>query len=458
MKSLSVLTLLIVSLTASTQTISSDQPDKATLLSAISKNTELSGQFSPEVNALVARQTFSFFQDYFKDDRNTYASIYPLIVKVHSDMLASIQVSKRPPIGTERARAIVDSTLFEYHGHFPSNDFDRQVSVRSVVSGKDSNTLYSVGGDGRFLKWEIDTRKSEELYQSDDLHRILDISFDEKWALLSTNIDGLKLLDLEKGKLKPLPFAELKRAVYDALFLPNSYEFMMVGSSSLIMKTSPDKNQLSSISEELPDKMLALSIHPDNNLLAIGSARGEVILLDLADDNQIHEKLERFNANELPIRDLEFSPDGKLLAVGGFNFNNGYGYVQVFDLRTKEQIGLNLTGFTAPVNQVKFSTDGNYIAAASNDKTARVWDINQLNKAPLVIDNAHDWVWAINFANDNQALFTASADGKIRINNLDVGENANELCSYINRNLTQKEWDFFFGSNIPWQETCPGKL
>jgi WD40 repeat protein len=79
------------------------------------------------------------------------------------------------------------------------------------------------------------------------------------------------------------------------------------------------------------------------------------------------------------------------------------------------------------VAQVRFSPDGQLLATASWDNTARVWDADTGQPISPPIKH-HDWVTSVEFSPENSHLVTASRDGTSQIVDLrTVSESGDDL-------------------------------
>jgi WD40 repeat protein len=74
------------------------------------------------------------------------------------------------------------------------------------------------------------------------------------------------------------------------------------------------------------------------------------------------------------------SPDGQLLAVGGFGIDYPADHrIIIISLPTRRII--HVKGHTDAINDLRFSPDGEKLASGSFDGTARIWDVRELRSA-----------------------------------------------------------------------------
>jgi WD40 repeat protein len=130
----------------------------------------------------------------------------------------------------------------------------------------------------------------------------------------------------------------------------------------------------------------AIAVSPDGKIVAVSWAddfllpRNEwqapaaaVRLIDAASGRELRRI--SLPGREFDVfRDLEFTPDGTMLAAGG------RGQVQLFDVQTGKRVAL-LRGTRAPYHSISLSPDGRWLAGADTDKEAMLWSM-KLPDAP----------------------------------------------------------------------------
>jgi WD40 repeat protein len=102
------------------------------------------------------------------------------------------------------------------------------------------------------------------------------------------------------------------------------------------------------------------------------------------------------------------------------------------------------------VNAVAFSPDGQVLATASGDGTARLVAVADGRERARVTHD--DTVNAVAFSPDGQSLATAS-DNTARLWSTNLDDMLHQLCTGFGYNLSPGEWRRHLG-DLPWQPTC----
>lgn len=124
-----------------------------------------------------------------------------------------------------------------------------------------------------------------------------------------------------------------------------------------------------------------------------------------------------------PVRQAGFAPlgpDGRQLIVtsDGLDFMPESGIVAVWDAKTGRKIK-SLREHDASVNCTSFNPTNSLIVSASDDKTARIWDLSDPDKTDSVrVLRRHGAVWSAEFSPDGRYLITAADDEMVRVERL----------------------------------------
>lgn len=122
-----------------------------------------------------------------------------------------------------------------------------------------------------------------------------------------------------------------------------------------------------------------------------------------------------FGGHSNIVSEVAFSPDGQRIATASFDHT-----ARVWDVPNGKLIA-SLEGHSDAVRAVTFSPDGQRIATASFDHTARIWDPSN-GKLVVALDGHSDGIFAVAFSPDGQRIATASFDHTTRIWNPSNGK------------------------------------
>ena len=157
----------------------------------------------------------------------------------------------------------------------------------------------------------------------------------------------------------------------------------------------------------------SVKFSPDGNLLAVGGY-GQVRLFDPASERVMATLSGHANF----VRSLAFSPDGKLLAAAGGTPQIG-GEIKIWDVHSHQLVN-TMVGNKDCIYSVAWSPDGKLIASGSYDKMVKLWDVST-GKEVLNLQDHIDAVFAVTFSPDGKRLASASQDRTVKIWNVATG-------------------------------------
>ncbi len=158
-----------------------------------------------------------------------------------------------------------------------------------------------------------------------------------------------------------------------------------------------------------------IAFSPDSTMIAIPSSIGIWLY-----DARTYKELALVTEHAAHVEILAFSPDGKTLV--GVKASSDP--IILWDMSKTSNFGkykTSLKGHTRKITRIAFSSDGQTLASASEDRTVILWN-PYTGKNKFTLKGHTKGVRSIAFAPDNSMLASGSNDGTVRLWNAKTGK------------------------------------
>jgi len=236
--------------------------------------------------------------------------------------------------------------------------------VWSIAASPDGKTLISSGYDGKIIMWNVAEKKPQQTIEKKGWIRRVALSPDGKMFAAGME-DGSVILFETEGPKETKTFKAHEAAVYDVAFSPDG---------STLATSSTDKlAKLWDWKADMPMEKAKLEGHSD------------------------------------AVWAVAWSKEG-LLATAGADRK-----IKLWNAEGKEEA--TLEGHKDWVSDVAFSPDGNTLASASHDRTARLWDVKE-KKDTASLGPHTSTCWCVAYSPDGSLLAVGTHNAGVRLWNL----------------------------------------
>jgi eukaryotic-like serine/threonine-protein kinase len=317
--------------------------------------------------------------------------------------------------------------------------FVRQARIVEAQARRQLRLLYAA--DMRQAGQDLVDRNLERARELVDRYRAHpDPQWDDRWRGFEWYYLW-KTLHIEQAKLQH------EATVADLVITPDGKKLFIGTKNGKIEIWDAGANLMEGVFADLQEPVLSMALSRDGRRLAVGGEGGLATVWDVASrrniferrghgENQIYavamspdggmlatgggdaatrlwrtdsgELLHKFDFAGKWVRTVQFSPDGKILAVGG----TGDLTVRLWDVKSFN-LAAALGGSSADILHLLFSADGKTLAAGTRDGFVRVWDVDS-RELRESYTGYQGLVWTVGFAPDGKSIASAGQDGALR--------------------------------------------
>ncbi|MBC8229288.1 sigma-70 family RNA polymerase sigma factor [bacterium] len=330
-----------------------------------------------------------------------------------TDLLAFMDVNAQAATSSKNDISSAESELEENPTRILKGHKD---AVTRIAFSPDGQLLASSSRDSTIRLWDIATGEFSILSGHKDAVGKVAFSPDGKWLVSSSS--WAKEVFLWNVSEKRITKFLARRSANDLSFSPDGKLLAVLSGSKVLFWDITTQRRFDQIDDAYKHYILletisarygtALDFSPDGKILAVGSMMGTVDLWNLAERELLLTLAGPTTGPGQGIWKVQFSPDGKSLAASYIEGN-----VNLWDLETG-QLKYSFIAFQKHAGGVVFSPDSFLLASGRNP--VKLWDVStgQIVKRfkgsqPIAFSPDGKW-FACSFKNNAIALWDLSSE------------------------------------------------
>ena len=322
-------------------------------------------------------------------------------------------------------------------------------SVTDIAFIPETNTMYSTGGDGKVLKWDVANLETpfETIIENPFGQKAMGITPDGKWLICATDESKILLLNITNSVEMDQELVGHTSSV-SGIAVASNNEYFISSSNDKTIRKWDLKTFQGEILVENESKINSIEISPDSKSFVTGTQDGKISIWDVSDTSKVNVIQDE---SITAVTAVKYNNTGNWLASG-----DSKGNIKIWDSKNYEVIE-NIEGRQSRINDIDFSIDDKLMATSCQDGTARIWDCTNLNNQPIELTDHNSWTLSITFSPDGKSLVTSSKEkDRILIWPAMSKYIATDIYDRITRNMSDDEWDIYVGKDIELEKTIVG--
>jgi WD40 repeat protein len=309
-------------------------------------------------------------------------------------------------------------------------------ALADLAIAPDSRWLVTAGGDGTLRLWDLASADASvakgptpsPIIPSDNQGSIttLAISPNNRWLVTGDNNGGLSLWDLRSAPDLDAPPKVLPRhqgSINAVAFSPNGRWLVTAGDDEtprLWDLTAPDPADSPTFLIGHKGSIDAVAVSSDSRWLATVSGDGTMRLWDLTVADPAAVSILLSGVEEVPIVQVAISSNTRWLVTAAEDVTLQIWDLDSADISDTDRLAILSTiksGHLDRITTMSISPDSRWLATASVDGTARIWDLTAKDPSEtnIVLRGHERSVLSLAFSPDSHRIATGDYDGMLRL-------------------------------------------
>jgi eukaryotic-like serine/threonine-protein kinase len=285
--------------------------------------------------------------------------------------------------------------------------------VMSVAFSTDGQALASGSKDKKAMLWSVHPNRAattvSNVISGDFVPGFPGAIFSPDGRLLAGGIDqcAVVLWDVATLRLKGV-FA----GACDAVAFSSDGTALVTRGTNYFLRTFDVATQTPR--ETIPGRPVEgyAALSPDGQILAVGSSHGTITFFDAKTGVRMATNAHAFASDFM----LAFSPNGKLLASAGIQFESEEPAPKIWDTTTHKMVAAP-AGHTDLIIVAAFTPDGKTLVTCGADDSIKFWDTTTWKEIPPSLGHK-EYVSALALSPNGRRLATVCSDGTMKIWNV----------------------------------------
>jgi len=286
--------------------------------------------------------------------------------------------------------------------------------ISALAFAPNSAKIASAGENGEIRLWDLKHGTFASLQGTHDIVRSVSFSRSGRWLASGGREGAIRIWDLQRNT--EIPFEFRGQNVDELSILPDDVRIIAAGvQGEIVVWNTQIVHPLASVlyEHESDTQILALAVSADGRLVASGDSKGTVLVVPIGAPSAL---VRPWPALGTSIRSIAISSDGHFLVAG----TEG-GVVRAWDIQRQQDVELAPVGVTGAVLVVGFQPGSHAFAAAGDDGTIRLLNLDEPLAPPRVLPPAGTRIWSLAFDKAGDQLVAGRDDGRLSFWERDAG-------------------------------------